>query len=479
MSGPSPESHFERTVQWGRYINNQVLAKILAEESPSRLLELRKFNVEVIPRKGGIWVTGPPSMFGKGLVDPLQRTALEMGVKALERVMVIDLMSSDGTVTGALGLDSKAELVAIEAKATILATGGAGQVYSRTDNPSGIAGDGYAMAFRAGADLLDMEFVQFSPLGLAEAGMPVMAFSIPPSILVNELGENIMEKYNLIPEEHSDSLARAIVSETGEGARARDNSAVMADLSKIPEEFWKGETNHAKHIQWLLRKHKDKRFVRIFPFAHYFLGGVLIDEKSQTGIAGLYAAGEVAGGVHGANRIGGNALPECIVFGARAGASAAEYAKTVEKPGIDQNSIEEKGNEIKETLDRPQEHDNTPRTIKKRIQEAMWKNVGITRNQEGLRRGLTELEVIDTTMNAVAARNRIELIEAFEAENMLETAKIVASAAQFRKESRGSHYRADHPTRDDKGWLKNVIITPRDDGLKLSARSAILTELSP
>lgn len=469
LGGPTTLDFFKKALRWGRSINNQKLLKVFAEEGASRLLELEKLGVHVIPRVGGCWVTGPPPMFGKGLTDPLKATALRTGVKVLERVMVTDLAIADGRLTGALALDSDANLITIESKSAILASGGGCQVYSKTDNPRGITGDGYAIALRAGARLLDMEFVQFSPLGIAEPDMPTSLVLIPSSTLINSLGEKIVEKYKLTKGEPSDTLARAIEREVSEGRGT--NRAVLADLTKIPDTFWKEQNNHTKNLTWLLRKHANKQVLHIFPLAHYFLGGVLIDDKCQTNIPGLYAAGEVTGGIHGANRVPGNALTELIVFGARAGRFAAEYAnKTAEKPHIDPRFIAEKSREILDIGNGTV----PPKTLRKRIHEVMWKFLGIVRNEEGVKKAIEELKEVKVQTKAILAKNRAELIEALEVKNMCQVAEMLALASQFRTESRGSHYRSDYPTQDDSKWLNNVIITLKGERVELIKKPVIL-----
>ena len=253
--------------------------------------------------------------------------------------MASDLLIEEGKAVGALGFDfHRGKFLGLGAKAIILANGGGGALYQRHDNPVRITGDGYALAFHAGCQLRDMEFVQFIPPGVAEPGKPTIL--IAPSLcdagrVINSLGEDILNKYQItekpVAVRSRDLFSQAIFMEEAEGRE------VFLDLRAVSEEEWPRDNMAHSQRDLLMRNFScSQKPIRISPMCHHFMGGVVADPKGMTEIPGLFAAGEVVGGVHGANRMGGNALDEVLVFGHRAGEAAAEWAgERVRKKGTE------------------------------------------------------------------------------------------------------------------------------------------------
>lgn len=491
VGGLSHKDLFIRTVEYGKYMNNQRLVEILVEEGPYRLLELEKFGVHLVPHFGGYWVIGPPHKRGQELTKSLKEACLKASVKALENVLVINLILTSGEVTGAFAVDLETGgILAIEAKSTILATGGSGQIYLRTDNPSRITGDGYAIAFRAGAALIDMEFVQFTPIGLAEPNLPTFLFSsdeiLSVGTLRNALGENLNKKYKLRARfvgEHSDIVMRSMGLEIHNG-RGIDDSLLL-DLTNLPNNFRVKEDSHLEEMKMILSRIAKsgldikQKPIRVSPLAHYVLGGIRINERCETSLPGLYAAGEATGGIHGANRLGGNALTELIVFGSRAGKYAAEYTSKTKSIHVEPTLVKERFKEISEILSKQKKGVNA-KEIKRHIKEIMWKYVGMVRTESSLKEAINRLQCIrQEKLSKVLVANRIELLEALEAINMLQVAEMIIRSALFRKETRAMHFRVDYPQQDDKKWLANLIITSKRDKMQIIPRLPLMTKLHP
>ena len=443
------EKHFEDTIKVGRSINDASLVWRMVKEAPERVSRLADFGVNLKISKGYIHVGEPPYP-GRSVVHPLLKACEVLGVKPLPSTMVTEIVVENGESIGAIALDvRRIEILTISAKAIILATGGCGQVYSRTDNPSRITGDGYVLALEAGAKLIDMEFVQFFPLGLAERTTWIL--SITKGRLENDLGEDLLKKYGL-----DAGLGRAIV-------RMRDelSKAMMLELRRGREIFldcseaYENPDRPTKIGLYILRGSKR---VRVSPLAHFMMGGVKIGPNAETSIKGLYACGEVAGGVHGANRLGGNALTEAAVFGSIAGEEASKRAAREKLHRVDLK----KAFTLKELLGVLKEGKRDPKEVKKEVKGISWNLVGIIRSERGLKEALELLEEIEPPK----ADRGSAIMEALEAMNMLKVAKIVALSALARTESRGAHFREDFPREDDK-WARNLTIYLDNGRLKV------------
>lgn len=483
----TPEAHFERTVRGGKFLNNQRLVEVMTREAATRLVELRELGVDIETGDGSANVKGSFAMNGTGLTIPLVKFARSIGVQILESIVVARLEKSGDVVFGAVGFNRlSGEVIAFHARSVILASGGAGRLYSRTDNPVGTTGEGYAIAYEAGVRLLDMEFVQFFPFGLVEPGLPMFLFNpgiVEMGRLVNTEGREFLRAAGFSPGrdfiEHRDAMSRLICMEIHEGRG--DQDAALLDLRNVEEAEHPlrmlGEFREIRR-RWLSKIDLTKQHLHIAPLQHYFMGGVEIDENGDTSLPGLFAAGEVTGGIDGANRLGGNALTNTIVFGARAGKAAAEYAKSHECVETGDSRADELERHLLEVRTRTHLPDARPREIRRRLQRAMTRCVGVIRSRESLEEALVCLEELRRDLSRTYATNSWELSEALEVEAMLKVAEIVTRCALAREESRGAHYRLDRPN-EKKEWLKNILVQCSGAEMGIQARDIVVTTLHP
>ncbi len=461
----SPQVFYRDTLKAGRYINDKKLVWVMARDACERILELEQMGVKFSKRNdefvqhgagGHTYPRGCYCKRKKGiyLMNPLKREAERMGVKFIEDMFITSLIVEDGVCKGAIGLSkSSNKIFVFESKSVVLATGGAGQIYKFTDNVSGATGDGYCLAFKAGAELVDMEFVQFFPTATLH---PIRNIIVPPPVfragatLLNSENERFMRKYS--PKELEDTtrdlLSRAIYKEVKEGRGVK--KGVVLSLKNVNEEVIKDFTPVLYRYFSERKLNPQKHEIIVYPTTHFFMGGVQINEKCETGIKGLFAAGEVVGGVHGANRLPNNALTECQVFGALAGKQAAKYTETVEKYPSTEEQVELIREKVKNSLKGTVETGN----IRKVLKEVSWSKIGIMRNKEGLEKAL---KILKELLDEVEEYRDEKPYRVFETENMVTTAVLIAFSALKREESRGAHYREDFP-KERKKWLANIII---------------------
>ncbi len=476
IEGLTPKEHMEDTIRVGNRINDRSLVEVFSREGGYRVLELRRFGVEMRVHRGGISVGETPGLMGLGLTKPMVEYLRGRNIRIMENVIVTRLLVSEGAVVGAVGYDvHNDQPVTFSAKAVVLATGGAGALYNRTDCPLRTTGDGYSLAYHAGAKLRDMEFVQFFPVALAEPGHPPFLIGgviTEEGRIVNRLGEDIPEKHVVTARplvlKSRGSLSVAIMREilAGNGV----DGAVLLDATEVFRKY--GEENRS--LTGLNGFFKEKlraaeRPLRIAPICHFCMGGVVTDIDGDTSVPGLFAAGEVVGGVHGANRHGGNALTEITVFGARAGAAAAKFTINTEHAPVESLA----GPELERysaIRDRESSEKVSPEEIMSALRELMWAKAGIVRTGEALKeamRGVAELRGRLPRLSAVSGR---EMLLSLEVPMALDSAEMIIRAALERRESRGAHFREDHPEEDD-GWLRMVVVRRAADGvMSLSTR---------
>jgi fumarate reductase (CoM/CoB) subunit A len=449
----SCETHFEDTLKGGAYLNDRDLVQTLVREAPLRIEDLLKWGAvfdvtdccEVAQRPfGGQRFprtcyagdrTGHEMM--STLIDRLHNT----DVRVENEVTIISLLCEGHRVTGAIGLDKRGEIRVMLADATVLATGGGTRIYDISTNSSSGTGDGYALGYNAGAELIDMEQIQFHPTGAvypydARGRLVTEAVRGEGGVLQNVEGERFMKRYDPERMELStrDVVSRAIATEILEG-RGTKNGGVYLDVTHLPRS--QIETRLPVMLEQFLKFGVDIRDVpmEVAPTAHHIMGGLRITIHAETTLPGLYACGEVAGGVHGANRLGGNALADTQVFGKRAGEAAArvnERKKTVNWKRIE---IEE------EHLDAFLCGDVTPSTIIRSLQTAMWEGAGIFRTGPELEKTFGIIRHLQTLRPRAASASN--LAECCILQNMLVSASLVVRAALLRKESRGAHVRSD------------------------------------
>jgi succinate dehydrogenase/fumarate reductase flavoprotein subunit len=359
------------------------------------------------------------------------------------------------------------DCVLFQCKALLLATGGAGALFKRTDCPLKTTGDGYSLALHAGARLRDMEFCQFFPLALAEPGLPPLLVDGPvvwEGQILNTLGEDIPAKHNVTERPYiaksRDLLSRAIMLEIYEGGGIE--GAVLLDAQEViknadPDQFF-GMATKEYYIE-KIRAHE--RPFRIAPLSHFTMGGVVANKDGKTDVDGLYVAGEVMGGIHGANRHGGNALTDVTVFSTRATQKAIEYIK--DKEIVDLEELAEPEFDRIEALSQ-RETGYTPPTVMNLLRENMWEKAGVIRNAEMLVEAYEALSNIRDSSKRLLAQHGKQLLSALELQMAIDASELIIRAAMERKESRGAHYRLDHPEEREE-WVKTIILSKKDDAI--------------
>ncbi|MHA1580298.1 MAG: FAD-dependent oxidoreductase [Candidatus Freyarchaeota archaeon] len=485
----SPDIYFNDVVEGGAGVNNQKLVRILASEAADRVKDLDRFGTVFMKQDGNlIAVSGAgvssnrlipvTQLYGPAWISGLVKEVNRRQIKTLENIMITRILTRNGEAVGATGLDlTTGHFLVFRAKSVVLATGGAGQLYGLTTNPPDVTGDGYSLAYLAGAELTDMEFIQFRvcivyPPGLRGQPPPTDGLPGRGGRFYNALGERYMKKYDPVRAEEvtRDLIAIRAQIEIREG-RGTPHGGVYNDLSGLPEEMW---ALFSKFREACMAEGIDPSWQPIewAPGVHHFMGGVRINEECMTSVPGLYAAGEVEGGAHGANRIGGNALTETQVFGARAGRFAAERALRIEAPSISEEQVEAERGRILELYQRDGGVDAVE--VRKTVQGIMDRYVGVIRNGEELERAvneLKELRVEKLPHLCIRGEKTFEkLAKLLETINFVHVGEMVARAALMRTESRGAHNREDHPERDDENWLKNITIRLRNGEMKLSTQ---------
>jgi len=460
--------HFQETLEAGRFLNNPALVRTLAVDAWSAVKETEKFGIELLVEKGKVSIIADRPPAGASLSKALSKCALDFGVNASEKTIVFNLLVEDSRCVGALAFQKDfADMMIISAKSTVLATGGYSRLYVRNDNPSRITGDGLVLAFEAGAELQDLEFVQFQPM-FTDSGVPRIPILdwltegtknlVPGGPLIGKKGERFLGKYGLLENKIlRDNLTVSIERELYE----EHEDSVLFDLTRLsPREIIDAlDYDYRKRLVLPLSQILSTRRLHIASFAHYTMGGVKINEKCETRVDALHAVGEVTSGIHGANRVGGNALTEILVFGAIAGRQAAEHAKRVKSIAVNKEQIKESVEKLQEIWDYSKPKKIHPLEIKAEVGAVVSEFCRPVRSEEGLKCALEELEQIEERASFMFAENPDKVQETIEANSMLLLAKLVANSALTRKESRGAHFRVDYPKSNDIDWLKNIIIS--------------------
>ncbi len=499
-----PEVHFEDTIVEGRYLGSQRVVEVLALNAPESVYELERFGMRWYKTENGrfLQLPTPGHRYDRGvhfdeLTGRMIQAALVEEVGRHPNITVhsdffcTSLLTGERAAAGVTAIDVRdSRFVVFKAKATVLATGGTGQIYAITDMPTGATGDGYAMAYRIGVELMDMEMGQFFPTAFVHPDslrgilIASSAFWKLGLKLYNAKGERFMERY--FPENKEnvprDELSKAIFTEIMEG-RCTEHGGVWLEASDIPD-YEERVKHRPRSYIWPRRFGLDTKRFEVAPTYHFTMGGIRIDEYCRTNIPGLYAAGEVAGGVHGANRLGGNALAECLVFGAIAGRNAGKRASDVGSSSYDMREVEKERDFVFEVLKRRVPRGVRPIELKRRLQALMQSNIGIVRDAVHLAEAINLIEDLKTeaklklTVADVEAYN-FEWIEALELWNMLTVAEMTAKSALLRAESRGAHFRRDFPNTDNQKWLKNIMVRLEDKEMKLIPTPVSLTKLRP
>jgi succinate dehydrogenase / fumarate reductase flavoprotein subunit len=522
-------THFRDTLVGGKMLNNPRMAQLHAQESPERVRELERWGAVFDRTSDGRILQRPfgghsyPRLAHVGdrtgleMIRTLQDRAVAAGVEVFMECTITRLITADGRVTGAVGYRRNGgQPITFSARAIVLATGGIGRAYKVTSNSWESSGDGHALAYMAGAELIDMEFVQFHPTGMVwppgVRGLLVTeAVRGEGGILRNKDGDRFMWRY--LPEDRRheyaetdeeasqwvealtagqstdarqppelstrDNVARAIYTEVKEG-RGSPHGGVFLDISYLPTERVR------RKLPSMYEQFKDLADVDITqgpmevgPTMHYMMGGVRVDaETGESRTPGLFAAGEVAGGMHGANRLGGNSLSDLLVFGHLTGLAAADYARTAPEAYVSPTAVRESIAELERPLTR--EFGDNPYRLHEQLQETMQSLVGIFRSEEELGTAIERIDELqrhwpDLHVTGPRSYNHgWDLV--FELRNMLIVSEAIARAAKIRQESRGAHSRLDFPDSDPE-WSKVNCVVARD-GAEMAVTSVPIVPLS-
>jgi succinate dehydrogenase / fumarate reductase flavoprotein subunit len=509
--------HFSDTMRGGQYLNNPRMAELHAKEAPERVRELeawgavfdrtpdgrilqRNFGGHKYPRLAHVG-----DRTGLEMIRTLQDHGIHQGIDVHMECTVITLLKSGGRMAGAFCYErERGRYKLFRAKAIVLATGGIGRAFKITSNSWEYTGDGHALAYHAGATLMDMEFVQFHPTGMiwppSVRGLLVTeGVRGEGGILVNNLGKRFMfddipanyknqtadnpeegwcytqgDKASRRPPEllTRDHVARCIMREVREG-RGSPHGGVFLDIAWIKEKL----PNAAEHIKKKLPSmyHQFKQLgdiditkepMEIGPTTHYMMGGVRVDGDTQMSeVPGLFAAGECGAGLHGANRLGGNSLSDLLVFGQRAGEFAAKFATKHTAADIDMNEVDATARQALEPFERTGEN---PYQIQHDLQDMMQDKVGIVRLEKEMEQALDGIRKLRERAKHVSVTGNREYNPgwhtALDLNNLLTVSEAVTRAALLRKESRGAHFRDDYPAKDETYGSFNLIVRQGKDG---------------
>ena len=475
-TGDSPEAHLQDIVSGGRLVSDRRLAAAMTGGIRQQVDDLERFGVRFERREGELRVGRAPGHSfprhlsvaenrGINITRPMRQYAAGIGIRFLEGVLVTGLLRAGDRIAGALGLDLHGRVFVIGAGSTVLATGGAGRAYLRTNNASGTTGDGYALAYDVGAVLRDMEFVQFYPTAWGKDGGKMCFYEglLPIGATIrNSLGEDVLVKHGLsdFTLATRDRLARTIMKEIAEGRGV--DGCVIFDLTTVPED-------RAQALQGVRRMSQSVALDRVpvAPTVHFFMGGIRIDENAETGVTGLYAAGEVCGGIHGANRLGGNAISETLVFGAIAGSRAAAAVARMRPVPVPETEVNAGVERLRELASGTRRED--PEQLWQSLRQTMWDRVGVIRDGLKLQRALGEIGALREQLRIASLADHRALYQAAKLGAAVTAAEMICRAALMRAESRGAHYRSDHPDEDNESWLKNIEISRRNDEMVLKA----------
>ncbi len=526
--------HFADTMRGGQYLSDARMAELHAKEAPDRVRELeawgalfdrtqdggilqRNFGGHQYPRLAHVG-----DRTGLEMIRALQDHGIHQGIEVHMENTVISLLKTGERVSGAFGYErEKGRFKVFSAKAVVLATGGVGKAYKITSNSWEYTGDGHSLAYHAGAELIDMEFVQFHPTGMVwppsvrgilvtegvrgEGGIlknsedKRFMFDDIPELYVNQTADNPEEGWRYTQGDRDarrppelltrDHVARCIVREVQEG-RGSPHGGVFLDIAWIQEKI----SNAPEHIRRKLPSmyHQFKELadiditqepMEVGPTTHYIMGGIRVDADSQmTAVPGLFAAGECAAGLHGANRLGGNSLSDLLVFGKRAGEYAAQFAEENEAVSLDEAGIDAIAAHTLKPFENPVDDGSGekmgPYDIQAQLQDKMQELVGIARSQESLMQALEEVQNLREQAESVHAIGNREYNAgwhtALDLDCLITVSEAIALAALERRASIGAHSRDDYPEKEEPGAGKyNTIIRKASDGTMEIRRQSV------
>jgi succinate dehydrogenase / fumarate reductase flavoprotein subunit/fumarate reductase flavoprotein subunit len=496
------DKHFRDTIEGGQFLNNQELAWALVHDSPDRIIELENRVGCLFDRNPDGTIHQKPfagqsfdrtvhkgDLTGIEIMSNLRDWVFEQpNVTVLEETRGLDFLTEGSRVVGAVLLDNRrGRFIAVTAKATLSATGAGATMYHISSPSLEKAADGQAMAARLGAEFVDMEMMQFHPTGIlagnsiATGGLLEEGLRGAGARLYNVLGERYMERYapDKLERATRDVVSRSSYMEIMAG-RGTPSGGVLIDASHIKDV--------AKHFAGMCERCREYGFdlvnsrVEVSPSSHYHMGGIRIDVNCRTNIDGLLAAGEDAGGVHGANRLGGNGVADSIVFGARAGDTMASDACVFASSSqASQIQIRQICDRWMQPLTRPT--GENPFHLRDSLERLMWTKVGVVRNGNDMKEALPQIQEIRQRIKSASggggALYNAPWNEAINTENLAFIAEMLTRSALLREESRGAHYRSDFPDKDP-NWLKNICMKPHPDGnVDVSYLPVQFTRLTP
>lgn len=503
-SRDNQEVFFNDMLKGGKYLNNQKLVEIHVEAAPDRLQDLVDWGVKI---DGLLHASG--HSYPRGVVIPgtklmpvLRRTVLSTDVNLVCYTMITGLLTNGGRVVGAVGINgATGEFMVFKAKAVILCTGGAMRMYPYTTAPEELTGDGTAMAFHAGAELVDMEFPMFLP-GVFPWPPAVKGVDIPFLLstggfvagwMLNKHGDRFMRHWDPVNLEWTtrDICSVAMMTEIL-ADRGSPHGGVYVSLKHLPDDIidhledWMPPEFYMHYGGFNMREYLPdlkRESIESVPASHFFNGGIRVNEKCATSLPGLFAAGEVTGGVHGANRLSGNAFTEMVVWGHRSGRFAAEYAKQSPDVSIDREQLQE----LRAKTFAPLERKNgvSQAQIRKKMQQVAWEKAGVLRDGDSLEQALAEFVWIkeeQVPQVSVRSKERVfnrEWAQALELENMLLIMEMVCRTSIKRTESRGALYRRDYPDTDNINWLKNQVVSNQDGEISVRSEPIVVTRVEP
>ncbi len=510
--------HFADTMRGGQYMNNARMAELHAKEAPERVRELegwgalfdRTTDGRILQRNFGghkyARLAHVGDRTGLEMIRTLQDHGIHQGLDVHMECTILELLKDGNRVVGAFGYDrERGRFRVFRARSVVLATGGIGKAYRITSNSWEYTGDGHSLAYEAGADLIDMEFVQFHPTGMVwppsvrgilvtegvrgEGGLLKnkdghrFMFDDIPDLYKHQTADNVEEGWRYTQGDKDarrppelltrDHVARCIVREIKEG-RGSEHGGVYLDIAWIKERLSNGSEHIKKKLPSMYHQFKQlagiditKESMEVGPTTHYVMGGVRVDPETQMSrVPGLFAAGECAGGLHGANRLGGNSLSDLLVFGKRAGESAAVFAKEHDAGVVDTDQVGEIAQRALQPFSRDGEG---PYAIQQDLQVMMQGLVGIVRQDPEMQRALDGLVQLNDRANQVSVVGHREYNNgwhtALDLRNLLTVSEAVARAAIMRQESRGAHFREDYLAKDDAWGKQNIIIRKAPDGM--------------
>jgi len=499
------EKHFTDTLKGGQFINDQDLAWQLVTVAPERVKELETRYGCFFDRNPDGTIHQKPfagqsfdrtvhkgDLTGIEIVSRLAEQIFRReNIEYLEEHRAIELLWDQGgnRIVGALLLDmGRGEFVVAHARTTLVCTGGGPTMYKLFAPSLDKSADGISLCFRAGAEMIDMEMVQFHPTGLIVKGSNTSGTLLEEGLrgagahLYNSLGERFMERYAPEAKERAtrDVVSRSSFMEIMAG-RGTPNGGVFIDASVMGPEFVE------KNFPGMVERCRDYGFdlahqrVEVSPTAHFFMGGAYISTRCRTNLDGLYAAGEDAGGVHGANRLGGNGIADSTVYGGIAGDSLAEDVIGRELAPYDQSQVQEIVKMAEAPLRRGEGEDLYP--LRNQMRLSNWERLGIIRDEKGLQEGIQVIRELKAKMDRVGVAGgrayNILWNDWLNMRNLLEVSEIIGISALERRESRGAHYRSDFPKKNNREYLRNFFIKRENGEIKVYHRPVVLNRLRP